>query len=108
MKIYTIYQIVCKDESIKESYVGSTIDFKDRKIDHKTKCTNSKSKYYHLKVYKFIRDNGGWFNWKFNILETIECIEKYDAYKIEQSYINNLKSELNDTSAPTGLTKKRI
>jgi hypothetical protein len=106
MTIYTIYQIVCKDSNVIESYVGSTKELKDRKINHKSNCNNPTVKEYNFKVYKFIRTNGGFNNWKFNILETIECVDEYESYVIEQSYINDLKSELNSQSAFTGLTKK--
>lgn len=106
MTIYTFYQIVCKDETVKESYVGSTVCLKDRKITHKYHCINPDSKKYNFKVYKFIRDNGGWFNWKFVILDTKECINEYEAYRIEKQYINELKSALNSYSPLSGLTKK--
>jgi hypothetical protein len=106
MTIYTIYQIVCKDSNVIESYVGSTVNLKNRIYKHKTNCTNSNSEKYNTKIYQFIRENGGFNNWKFNILETIECVDEYDSYVIEQTYINDLKSELNSQSAFTGLTKK--
>jgi len=106
MITYTFYQIVCNDSNITETYIGSTKNLKDRKTSHKCHCINLDSKKYNYKIYKFIRDNGGWFNWKFVILDTKECIDKYEAYEIEQSYINELKSTLNTISPYSGLTKK--
>ena len=38
-----IYKISCKDTTITECYVGSTCDFKRRKIDHKSYCNNEKN-----------------------------------------------------------------
>jgi len=106
MEQYTIYQIVCNDVNITETYIGSTVNLKIRIRCHKTNCNNPKSECYNLKVYQFIRSNGGWNNWKFIILETKECKDEYEAHRIEQSYINSLKSELNDRSSYTGLTKQ--
>jgi predicted GIY-YIG superfamily endonuclease len=66
-----IYKIVCKDETITECYVGHTTDFPQRKIQHKESCTNPLSRCYNLKVYEFIRANGGLDNW--NMVEIIKC-----------------------------------
>ena len=106
MTIYIIYQIVCKDETDTDTYVGITTEFKIRRDQHKTTCNNPKSKNHNIKVYKFMRLNGGFNNFKFIILKEIECNDKYDAYKNEQQYINELKSELNCISPYTGLTKQ--
>jgi len=105
MTIYTFYKLVCNDVKVTQIYVGSTKDLNDRIIKHKYCCNNPNSEGYNFKVYKFIRDNGGWFNWKFKIIDSRECIDEYESYVIEQSYINSLKSELNTKSPYTGLTK---
>jgi len=106
MTIYTFYQIVCNDSNIIETYVGSTVSLKDRIETHKSSCNNSNLVSYNYKIYQFIRNNGGWSNFKFIILDVRECINKYEAYKIEQSYITELKSDLNCISPPSGLTKQ--
>jgi len=106
MTIYTFYKIVCNDIKVTQIYVGSTKDLKDRKRIHKYRCNTPDDEGYNTKVYKFIRNNGGWNNWSFNVLDTKECIDKYDSYVIEQSYINELKSELNSISAYTGLNRQ--
>ena len=59
----TIYKIVCTDLSNKDIYVGHTTQFIKRKSSHKHNCNNPISKFYNLKVYKTIRENGGWENW---------------------------------------------
>jgi len=105
MTIYTFYQIVCNDKTVKESYVGSSVNFKDRKSRHKCNCNSPNSKCYNFKIYKFIRDNGGWNNFNFITLKEIVCADKYEAHKIEQSYINELNPELNERLSYTGLTK---
>jgi len=106
MEKYTIYQIVCKNVNVTETYIGSTKNLKIRIRKHKDCCINPNSPNHNLKVYKFIRANGGWNNFKFVILETKECKDEYDAHQIEQQYINSMKSELNDRSPYTGLTKE--
>jgi len=104
MTIYTIYQIVCNDSNITKTYIGSTKDMKDRIETHKSSCNSSNSKKYNYKIYKFIRANGGFTNFKFIVLKELECANEYEAYQIEQTYINELKSELNSQSSYTGLT----
>jgi len=106
MEKYTIYQITCINEEVKETYIGSTVNLKNRIRVHKSDCNNPNSVRHNLKVYKFIRNNGGWKNFKFVILETKECKDEYESYVIEQSYITDLKSELNSQSSYTGLTKQ--
>ena len=91
-----IYKIFCKDENIKECYIGSTNDLTKRKITHKSNCNNINSNKHHLKVYKFIRANGGWDNYDFMILEQFETIiNKNDLFKIEGQYIKNNNCTLN-------------
>ena len=58
-----IYKLCCKDVNIKEIYVGSSTNYKQRKQSHKSDCTNENSKRYNSCAYQFIRDNGGWDNW---------------------------------------------
>jgi hypothetical protein len=90
-----IYKLCCKDLSITEVYVGHTTDFRRRKNSHKTKCNNEKNIEYNFKVYKFIRDNGGWDNWDMIEIERFEAIDGNDAKKKERYWIETLKSSLN-------------
>jgi hypothetical protein len=82
-----IYKISCKDLNVKEIYVGSTIDFKQRKYQHKTVCYNENSKDYNKPLYYFIRNNGGWQNWSMNKIEEIESVDKEIIKKYERKYI---------------------
>ena len=59
-KIGIIYKLVSTDINIKEIYVGSTINFRTRKFDHKKACNNENVKALNFNVYKYIRANGGW------------------------------------------------
>ena len=98
----TIYKLYCKDENIKEFYIGSSTNFKKRKYNHKSKCNNENGKSYNFKLYKFIRANGGFQNFDYEIL--LETIED-DIKKIEQKYIDELKPALNCINA-CGFDKK--
>jgi hypothetical protein len=90
-----MYKIVCNDLSIKNVYVGHTTDEKSRKREHKSCCNNPTSSYYHLKVYQFIRDNGGWENWTMLPIETFSCKNKQEATIRERYWYENLNGDLN-------------
>jgi hypothetical protein len=76
-----IYKIVCKDSSVRDIYVGSSTD-SYRKSKHKSACNNTNSEHYNLKVYKFIREHGGWDNW-----------EMVELYKYPCNYKSELEQE---------------
>ena len=100
-----IYKIYCKDENIKDCYVGSTNDLNRRKRQHKYNCNNNNSNEYNFKLYKFMRDNSGFENFDFIILEQFENkMIKQDLLKIEGQYIKNNNSTLN--SDITGRTEQ--
>ena len=90
-----IYKLCCKDTEIKEIYIGSTINFTRRKCAHKTDCHNINSDKYHLKVYQFIRENGGWENWTMILIEKVNVDCKLELLNIERSFIEELKPSLN-------------
>jgi len=90
-----IYKIYCKDINIKDSYIGSTNNFKRRYYTHKNNSTNIKTKKYNYKVYKFIRDNGGWNNFNIDILFIVNVSSKLELQKIERRSIQFLKPTLN-------------
>jgi hypothetical protein len=98
-----IYKIYCKDETIKDCYVGSTNNFNKRCRDHNNDCNNENSKAYNYKVYKFIRQHGGFDN--FLIEEIIECDES-NRYDAEVNYFLKLNSTLN-TFWPRRSSKQR-
>ena len=90
-----IYKIFCKDKEIKDIYIGSTTNFTDRKGGHKYTCNNPNDKNYNIKVYQFIRDNGGWGNWNMIILEEVSCNSRIELHKIEREFIEKYNSSLN-------------
>jgi hypothetical protein len=90
-----IYKITCKDENISDVYVGHTTNFVERKKRHKNDCTNINSHSYNTKLYKVIRDNGGWDNWNMEVVETCICNNSYEARKKEYEYFILLNGTLN-------------
>ena len=92
---YTFYKIVCLDNSVELCYVGSTADFNKRRNVHKSDCNNENSKTYNYKIYKTIRENGGWCNFKMVQLGTREQLTKREAEQIEEEYRQELKANMN-------------
>jgi hypothetical protein len=91
----TIYRLACKDPKITECYIGQTKNFKERLWHHTGDCNNPKSFKYNFKVYKFIRENGGWENWQMKALEVITCKTEKDARKKELEFCNKYNATLN-------------
>ena len=89
-----IYKIFCKDPNVSDIYVGHTTNFVQRKHAHKQNSMNSKSPCYDLKLYKIIRDNGGWDNWCMEIVNFFNCKDSYEARKKEQEYFVSLNATL--------------
>ena len=89
------YMIFCKDTNIKDLYIGHTTNFVQRKHAHKQSCTNTKSTNYPCKLYTVIRDNGGWDNWKMQIIAFHECDDFMAAKKYEQQYFEDYDATLN-------------
>ena len=90
-----IYKLCCLDVSVKEIYIGSSTNFKQRKIKHKSDCNKEKSKICNRYVYKFIRDNGGWDNWTMIELYKYPCNDKRELEYEEYRVMIELQSQLN-------------
>lgn len=87
-----------------KSYVGSTNNMSERMRGHKSPCYNINSKSYNIKLYEFIRENGGWNNVDICILQ--KCNEDV-RYIIEDFYIKHYKCELNNISAIYDVEKRK-
>ena len=87
-----IYKITCKNETISDVYVGHTTNFVQRKYAHKICCTNNNN---NCKLYQVIRNNGGWDNWKMEIIDLINCKDLYETIKKQQEYVVLFKATLN-------------
>lgn len=91
-----IYKIYCDDSTVTDLYVGHTTNFIQRKHTHKQNCINENTPHYQLNLYKVIRDNGGWDNWRMEIVTSANCKDHYEARIKEQEYITSLNATLND------------
>ena len=92
-----IYKLVCDNPLIKEIYIGSSTNTKQRENKHKSDCNNEKNKkHYNLRVYTFIRANGGWNNWKLVIIEeNFPCENASQMRAKERYHYDLLKPQLN-------------
>jgi hypothetical protein len=89
------YKISCKDTSVTDLYIGHTTNFVQRKSGHKRGCNNPKYANYNLKLYRIIREHGGWTNWRMDIIAHHECKDLSDARKREQEYFILYNATLN-------------
>ena len=87
-----IYKIYCKDKTISDIYVGHTTNFVVRKYQHKQACNNTN---IQLKIYKTIRENGGWDNWDMVEIAKYNCKDSTEARIKEQEHYTELKASLN-------------
>jgi|GEM_PF-591125 len=87
-----IYKICCLDKSISEVYVGHTTNFTKRKYQHKQVCKDLNN---NQKIYKTIRENGGWDNWEMVEIATYNCKNHTEARIKEQEHYKILNSSLN-------------
>ena len=90
-----IYKIVCKDTENTDCYIGHTTNFISRIREHKYACNNEKSKSHNIRLYKTIRDNGGYENWDFIKVEDFPCENKNQALARENYWCFEINSTLN-------------
>ena len=100
-----IYKLCCKDTSITDIYIGSTTNFRNRKHQHKSRCTNINSIEYTQSKYMFIRDTGGWDNWDMILIEYVNCNTILELHKKEREFIELLKPIMNSNNPYNPLTK---
>jgi hypothetical protein len=72
-----------------------TADFNKRRSKHKSDCINENSKVYNSKIYKTIREYGGWTNFKMIEIGKKEQLTKRQAEQIEEEYRVELKANMN-------------
>jgi hypothetical protein len=92
---YIFYKIISLDNSVDLCYVGSTANWKARNYSHKSDCYNENTTNYNNKIYKTIRENGGWNNFKMIQLGTREQLTNRQAEQIEEEYRVELKANMN-------------
>jgi len=100
-----IYKIYCKDENIKDFYIGSTTNLKRRIREHKSKCYNENRKSQKI-LYTCINNNGGFNNWEFKILCNKKLNNKKELWDLEREYILTNPPPLNVLLPYTTLKEK--
>lgn len=88
-------------------YVGSTTNFTQRKSEHKSNSTNSNAQIYNAKLYKTIRDNGGWDAFNMVILKPFPCQNFNEAHTEEDKVMREMKSSLNTKRAYVSPEERR-
>ena len=96
---YVFYKFTCLNDDIKNCYVGSTANLKNRKIKHKSACNNPNDKAYNYNIYKIIRENGGWNNWSIVVIEETQDLTLTQARTKEEEHRIQLKANMNSCSA---------
>tara|TARA_R110001632_G_scaffold28157_2_gene75218 strand:+ start:36 stop:740 length:705 start_codon:yes stop_codon:yes gene_type:complete len=92
---YTFYKIVNINGDVEMCYVGSTANFKQRKINHRYNTSYKKGVKYNSKLYTTIREHGGWEEFKMVEVGYAEQVSFTQARVIEERYRVELKAELN-------------
>lgn len=94
-----IYWIHCRDANINQFYVGSTCNFYNRRNKHINCCNNINNPLYNKSLYNYIRENGGWNNFRMDTIEPYPCDSKLELLINEQEWINILEPKLNKSRA---------
>jgi len=99
-----IYKLCSKDLNVKDFYIGASSCIRTRKATHKSACNREQGKKYNMKVYKFIRENGGFDDWELIWLADAPCENRLQLRGIERKYIEQYRPTLN--SCIPGRTRK--
>lgn len=97
--LYYFYMIYCEnfleEDGCNSYYIGSYNKQEDRLGHHKSDCNNPNSLLYDIKLYKTIRENGGWDKWNMIKIDSQECKNIKQAKIKEQYFIDIFESDLN-------------
>jgi len=89
-------------------YVGSSTNFVKRKQDHKFCCNSENNSKYNMKVYKMIRENGGWDQFKIIVIKEYPCDSKINLLMEEDRMMKELKATLNRQRAYVSDEEEKI
>ena len=92
---YTFYKIINVNSDVDLCYVGSTANMIERVRDHKNNCKNPNGAKYNLKVYKTIRQHGGWDEFRMIPIGYAKQLTLTEAHVIEEKYRVELCADLN-------------
>jgi|TARA_R110000772_G_scaffold186240_1_gene297436 hypothetical protein len=91
-----IYTIRSKDNL----YVGSTVNFRSRKNNHKSIIYNENSSAYTYNLYKIIRENNG--EWDMQPYSIFPCNSKLELTIEEERVRQLLKADMNNNACWNG------
>lgn len=74
-----IYKINCINKQIKYIHIGYTTNVVERKRWYKKNVENINATKYYENLFIFIRQNGGWKNFKFQVIEIFPCKDAAEA-----------------------------
>jgi hypothetical protein len=95
-----IYKLVHNEDYDNANvYIGSTTDFVKRKNQHKNSCNNEKQKDHNSKKYQYIRENGGWNEWRMIEVEKHNCNDGNEARAREEYWRCYFNAQLNTNRA---------
>jgi len=89
-------------------YVGSSTNFIKRKQQHKLCCNDENNIKYNTKVYKMIRENGGWDQFKIIIIKEYPCDSKINLLIEEDRIMKELKANLNSQRAYISIEEEKL
>ena len=91
----TFYKLRHQSNNNLECYVGSTNDFMARKRAHRSVCHNPIRPEYNYKLYQYIRANGGYDQWIYEVLYQDEEMTKRDKLLKEGELTQEHRATLN-------------
>ena len=89
------YRLRHATDNTKNCYVGSTKNLPRRKAVHKYTYNTPTTIGHNIKLYKYIREHGGYDNWCFDILDEKHNISKRDRHIREGMLIEQYNATLN-------------
>jgi len=105
-----IYRIQDNNDP-EQFYIGSKLNLSRRKSHHKKNVRNKVGKLYWTKLYKYIRDHGGWDNFTFTKTHEIDIESLSQGTGFEQTIIDEFNPPLNSirsSKSLSGLSTKLI
>ena len=84
---FFFYKITCREKDNKACYIGKTKNYAIRYSTHK-----SYSKHSNIKLYQYIREHGGFENFKIEIIHKCICDEKSSIF-LELHFINDYRNK---------------
>ena len=103
---YLFYKIV-NEELPDYVYIGSTGCFIKRKQKHKDACNNPNSKSHNFKLYKTIRDNGGWEKWNMIVIDKLDKSTLIDSRIKEEELRREYNANMNTIKAHTSVDERK-